>query len=338
MPQGDRRRRAEAPQAAEQPADSGRVRVEDVEVLRKQIERLQGDQQELWNQTSEPASQEVQHQLRLLKRKVDKMAKGQFIVLEGTERVEKVYREEVLEDGGQGWEGFKELIPNSLVQELGVQLGIKQASDKRVQDWEDSQEEGERAKQDCKDLKKLHRLLAEPRQIVNVQLQYHSAKGKGKGKGKDKGKKGKDGDKGKSKGKDKGKDKGKGKARERKERFFVLELRLGTSATPKIRKILESRVENRLREAAGMVVTKKPTDVEEGVKGETGVDQAAPGVEGSGDVAMTDASSSSSGKKRLLIFVEKTEEEKEWKRQRKEQESGGSGGKGKGSWVWRSGR
>ena len=333
------RRRATAAAAAVDAEEAG---APGGESRRRQVDskfaRLESSQDALQQQI---ADLEWQH--KKTKRKVGQLAKGEYIVLEGTEKVEEAYKRCVQQEHG-GYAAFKEATPGALVRELGEVLGVASPG-LEPQEWTVDKRDPVKPA-DLKALQRLHIALTRPKQLINVQIQPdRSQKGKGKGK-----------DKGKGKGKDDGKaGKGKGKDLPRKEKHFVLQLKVGSQATIEIRALLEDYLENRLRDKAGLVVggrgglapaaaaggaapagasaSSGPSATEpspEPVGAAAPASLATPTGTANGDDPMAGAFDGvgSQGQRRFLIYVEKTDEEKEWKRQRREEEKG-SKGKGK---------
>ena len=290
------------------------------------LESLQATTDDLQTQL-----EEVRADAKQTKKKVGFLCKGQYVVVEGSERVEKAYVEEV-EGGGGGFRAFVDKVPEELVQEVAEALGLVQSACP-PSTWEVASERSDVQKEDMAALKVWFTAVSAPRSLVNVQPTYVTKKGEGKGK--EKGKKGK----GKAKGKGKGKDKGKDRAgKERKPKCFVLQLSAGLRALES-KSVLEEHLENRLREQAGLVVTKrareKPAQAEQPApkkvkprEGDEAVDSVVEGLEAvvvdddvekkgeekpakSPEERKESAARSSVPRKRFLLYVEKTQEERE---------------------------
>ena len=257
-------------------------------------------------ETSEWQTQEIEGQkagLAQQKKLLDFVAKGRFVVLEGAAEVESLYIKETGTDGG-GYRAFKEGIPGALRKDLEAALGVKIHSN-------------EGSEEDRASIKLVEDALSAPRVLLNAQLQYEQGKGKGK--------------KGKGKGKSKGQDKGKGGEKTRRKEHFVLQLAFGQRMLS-VKQELEERLETRLREAAGLDVSRARGLAQQEADTEMQGNEGAEAVE----------------KKRFLVYVEKTEAEREARKRRREQEAekgkskgkgkGGKGGKGGGSGASSSGQ
>ena len=260
-----------------------------------------------------------------LKRKVNWLGKGEYLVVENSEKLEALYTKLVEGEAVHGFAKLKARAPKQLCLELAETLGLRGPGQVEVDSGDATQQAS---------LDKLYGALSAPKALLNVAPQK-KGKGKGKGKFKGKGKKGQ----GKAKGKDKNKDKDKGKGkgeRERKPGHFTLHLEGGERRNA-AKAALQECLENALRAKAGLKVTEF-VDVESedeqaealvarvgaqegGAQASVAVAKAAPATPAPAALAPAPAPAAAPAapgpavvRRRFLVYVEGTEEERDAKR------------------------
>jgi hypothetical protein len=302
--------------------------------LNNELNELRDSQQ--WHNQRQS---ELEVSVRGLEKKLGHVTKGAYVVVEGSENLEALYKE-LVADGKNGWGEFKNRCPGQLVKEVAEVLGLGLAK-VPLREWSNAALEVKDSEQELQEesVKKLWGALAKPRALVNVNPQV-----KGKGKGKGKGKKGK----GRGWGRGKGEaEKGGGKGeRERKEGTFVLHLNHGERLY-QVKSALEEVLEQALRKKVGLAAdaawargASLEEDVEMGeaaketqgkkektVEVKTPVEEVAatppadtPPAEGAAAKAPTEEGNK---RKRFLVWVEKTKEEQEAKKGKQGEKGGG---------------